>query len=273
MKKRNVKAFLDDLVHDSKIYRSIHETSFGKWSKQENRIEEALRALMLFKVRQQTPCVLSLVRAYRTGKIRKRHLEDSLIAIEKFHFLFTAITSQRSSGGISAMYASLARRISEATDSHEIVRIINDMKDKLRKRIPSVDEVQALFPEHIYTYNFTKERKLLKYILVCFDRHVNTSTTIDYEKMTIEHLIPQSSISATGYKDEIVGQIGNLIIVPDDINFKLKDKSFTEKKALLQAEGASIPLEISEAEEWNKEKIETRTRKLVNQAYTEVWRI
>ena len=102
---------------------------------------------MLFRVQQQTPCVLSLVREYKEGKIKKKHLEAALIAIEKFHFLFTAVTSQRSSGGISSMYASLGRRLFEAADTHAAVDVIRDLKNKLRPKIPSEIEVHALFPE------------------------------------------------------------------------------------------------------------------------------
>ena len=90
------KAFLDDLVADAKLYRAMHEVAYGRWTKQERRIQDALRALMLFRVRQQTPCVLSLYREYKAGKIKKRHFEEAIVAIEKFHFFFTAVTSQRS---------------------------------------------------------------------------------------------------------------------------------------------------------------------------------
>lgn len=81
--KQKSKGFLDSLYKDAGIYRSIHETNFGKWNNQEKKIEEALKALMLFRVRQQTPCVLSLVREYRSKRIKKKHIEKALVAIEK----------------------------------------------------------------------------------------------------------------------------------------------------------------------------------------------
>jgi hypothetical protein len=66
------------------------------------------------------------MRAYNQKKLKKTHLEDALVAIEKFHFLFTAITSQRSSGGISGMYARLARSVYEAQDMHSAVKVIGE---------------------------------------------------------------------------------------------------------------------------------------------------
>ena len=118
--KDNAKEFLDDLVSDSAIYRYIHEVEYRKWENHERRIKDSLSALQLFRVTQQVPCVLSLMRAYNQGKLKKNHLEDALVAIEKFHFLFTAITSQRSSGGISGMYARLGRSVFEAKDMQSV---------------------------------------------------------------------------------------------------------------------------------------------------------
>lgn len=173
--------FLSDLVSDSGLYRSIHEISFGKWSKNEKRIADSLQAFQLFRVQQQTPCVLSLVRAYKGGRIKKKHLEDALIAIEKFHFLFTAVTSQRSSGGISGMYASLARRLFEAGDVDGALTVIAELKQKLRDRIPSRDEVRAVFPEIVYTERTTKQRSLVRYILGALDYQKRSGTVVDYE--------------------------------------------------------------------------------------------
>lgn len=266
-------AFLDDLVSDAAIYRSIHETAFGKWNKQEQTIEQALNALMLFRVRQQTPCVLSLVRTYRAGLIRKKHLEEALVAIEKFHFFFTAITSQRSSGGISQMYASLGRRLSESDNRDEAVAIIRELRQKLIERVPSLDEFKALFFDLIYTENVTKERKLVKYTLVGLHRATPTAVSVDYDAMTIEHLVPQGLIGTDEYTDGVIGQCGNLILVPSNLNDKLADKSFVEKKTVLETAGYEIPEDIRQASEWGKEQIAAKTATLAEQAYNKVWRI
>jgi hypothetical protein len=106
--KDNAKQFLDDLVADSAIYRYIHEVDYRKWGNHERRIRDALTALQLFRVTQQVPCVLSLMRGYSQGKLKRNHLEDALVAIEKFHFLFTAVTSQRSSAGFPECTPDLA---------------------------------------------------------------------------------------------------------------------------------------------------------------------
>ncbi len=271
--KTEAKRFLDFLVSDSSIYRSIHEIGFGKWTKQEKGISDSLKALQLFRVQQQTPCVLSLVRAYKGKKFKKKHFENAIVAIEKFHFLFTAVTSQRSSGGISAMYAALARRIYESSDTNEAQKVIKELITKLRDRIPSLVEVKALFPEIVFTDNITKDKSLVKYILARFDKRLSSAITVDYDSMTIEHLASQSHIGTGGFTEDIVGQLGNLILVSEDLNNKLANKPFSEKKQILKAAGYVIPKEIKNASTWTAKQITERTEMMAGEAYDKLWRI
>jgi len=267
------KTFLDALVSECVLYRAIHEIPYGKWTKQERRTQQALEALMLFRVRQQTPCVLSLVREYKAGKIRKKHLEAALVAIEKFHFFFTAVTSSRSSGGISGMYAALGRRLWEAEDTHGAFEVIRDLKQKLRERVPSWEEVKAVFPQIIYTEKFTKQRALMKYALVGLAKAATTGVNVDYEAMTIEHLAPQTTIGRDGWTDATVGQVGNLILVTEGLNSKLKDKPFREKKRILQRHHFPLPQDLLDADAWTPGHVTARTTELARAAYRKVWKI
>ncbi len=271
--KKEAKEFLNALLADASLYRAIHEMSFWKWSKDERRIVAALDALQMFRVRQQVPCVLSLMRCFKEKKLKKAHFEDAVVAIEKFHFLFTAVTSQRSSGGISEMYASLGRRLFEASNTQAAVNVIREIKTKLRERIPVLNEVKALFPSIIFTDNLTKQKDLVKYVLAAFQGHSFKSVVIDFDAMTIEHLVPQRRVGTDGFSEEIVGQLGNLILVPSDLNTKLDDKSFKEKKKVLGAAGVIIPPEFANLNDITPADIQSRTANLANEAYAQVWKI
>jgi hypothetical protein len=154
--------FLTSLNSDAKLYRSMHDLAYTKWSKEEKPISDALRALGMFRVKQQIPWVLSLLRAYRSSTIKLRHLLNAIEAVEHFHFLFTAITSQRSSGGISFMYASSARRLFECTQQAKALGLLNELKEKLIGKVPSRDEFLATFPSLIYTDEASKEKSLVR---------------------------------------------------------------------------------------------------------------
>ena len=111
------------------------------------------------------------------------------------------------------MYAALGRRLFEAESTQGAVKIIQELRQKLRDRIPSVEEFKALFPLIIFTDNVTKQKKLVKYVLVGMARQGTSAAVLDYEQMTIEHLAPQSVIGQSGYDDAVIGQIGNLLLV------------------------------------------------------------
>ena len=271
--KAEAKGFLDSLVSDAQLYRGVHEVTFGKWTKQERGISDSLHALQVFHVSQQTPCVLSLVRAYKDQKkIKMSHLKDGLLAIEKFHFLGSAVTAQRSSGGVSAMYASLGRRLFEATNQAASLLIIKELKQKLRERIPSLEEVKALFPQIVFTDAITKQKRLVKYILSEFRKSQSPGISIDYDAMTIEHLVPQSEIGVGDFYETVVGQLGNLILVSEELNNQLANRTFVEKKKILQKKGL-LPAHLVQASTWTAKDINNRTTAMAEHAYKSIWRI
>src|SRR5699024_6043746 len=169
---KNAKKYLDALVRDAQFYRAIHEPAF-MWDKSERDVASSLAAIQLFRVAQPTPALLSLVRAYKDGKIKLAKIREALSAIEKFHFAFTAVTSSRSSGGISGMYSAFARKLFDAEDSNQAAREISDFIKKLRQRRPALDEFVVRFRDIGFTNSFTKQKSLVRYILRKFAERGN----------------------------------------------------------------------------------------------------
>lgn len=264
---------LNSLLFDADLYRSIYEPDYGNFTDQEVEIRDALEAMTIFRVRQQIPCVLSLLRSYKKKILSKAQLERALVDIEKFHFHFTAITSQRSSGGISGMYALLGRRVHGSKTPQEAANVIHDLREKLRERIPGEDEFLALFPNLIYTNKISKQRALVRYVLLEIAKFEKAQFAITPSKLTIEHLAPQSQIGREGLTDEVVGQVGNLILVPGELNGKLRDKSFKDKEKILIDNGYSLDAEIANASAWGEAEIRARTARVAKQAYQKVWKI
>ena len=281
VRKTNAQDFLNELENDARTYRRIHETAFGKWKGEEKTIREALDAFSLFRVKQQVPMVLSVMRDYRTGKLKKKEVERIITAIEKFHFIFTAVTSQRSSGGISQMYAASAKRLVSAPAKKERtagakedkIDVLNELHNKLRGKVPSYQEFEANFKDIYFTTSYTKQRNLVKYILCRIDAYHNSALVIDYKSMTVEHLIPQSAVGKNGLGEKLVGQLGNLILVPPKLNNKLGNKSFGDKKALLSKCNVFLDDTIKNATVWEPSKINERTEYLAKLAYNTIWKL
>lgn len=268
--KERAKEYLDSLVSDAKLYRSIHEPNY-EWTKNEIDASRSLAALQLFKVSQPTPAVLSLARAYKDGVIKFGKLRDALSAIEKFHFLFTAITSSRSSGGISAMYSSFARKLFECecsqTASDEIAALI----EKLRSRKPSIDEFKVAFRELSFTNSNSKQKNLVRYVLRGVSEYCSYKYPVDFDELTIEHLHPQSAMNE-GWDERSVGRIGNLMLLDQKVNGKLDTKPIVEKIKFLEQSGYTVPAELIGLKAWGPDEALVRTDIIAEMVYKNIWR-
>lgn len=273
VKVANAKDFLKMLTDDVVTYREVQETSFKKWGKQELSLKASLDALNLFRVKQPLPMVLSIMREYRDGGLKQKHVADILRAIESFHFMFTAVTSQRSSGGISFMYALHARNLLAAKSLTDKLKCLNELKGKLRARIPVSQEFEANFSQISFTNQVTKQKKLVQYILARFDAHHASGVPVDYERMTIEHIGPQNAGGRPSVTGTRIGMLGNLILVDGALNAKLANKDFAAKKRLLASSKAWVDPYLSNASTWNNVAVDTRTKELAKTAYKTIWKI
>ncbi|QUS36190.1 DUF262 domain-containing protein [Falsirhodobacter algicola] len=271
VKAKNAKDQLKGFVTDSEHYVAIFNPEQG-WGKSQKEIIASLRAMRIFKISQHTPGVLSLVRATKSGLISERTLKRALKAIEDFHFLFTAVTSSRSSGGISAMYSSFGRKLFEASDSNAAGVIINDLIDKLEERKPSLSEFLAGFEQLTFTSQNTKQSSLVRYILQKLAKHQKLTFSDDAADLTIEHIYPQTKIDGTWTAD-IVGSLGNLILLTQKDNGKLKDDDFEKKVVVLNAINSSVPEDVLNAPDWTIERVQSRTKELAETSYNEIWKI
>ena len=270
--KEKAGAFLDDLVKESEIYRYIHEPSYKKWKKEEYGIRDSLTAMNIFRIKQQLPLVLSVMRHYADQSLKTKHVREILKAIEDFHFAFTAIVSQRSSGGISFMYALTARELYTAKNLEAKVKVLLDFRNnKLMAKRPSYAEFEPNFKGLMYSSKMTKQKNLVRYILSKIYEKNTTGLTPDTSQMTIEHLAPENPPKKTGVSSEQVASIGNLILVNQTLNNELANKNFLEKVKILSNAHVWVDPVILAAKEWGAAEIDNRTALLAKDAFENVW--
>jgi hypothetical protein len=265
------RAYLNELKSDSELYRYIHEPDVRKWRIEILPVRGALFALSVFQVRMQMPFVLSVLRDFEAGALPLRDAIRALVAVENFHFAFTAVTSQRSSGGISQMYALHARGLKDAATAPCKRRVISELIKKLRAKRPAQDEFRAGFRTILYSEKFTKRKALVQYVLHKMTEHYARAYAIDTKGMTIEHLACQSGTSAAGLTDEKIAQVGNLLLVKPDLNVALGTKDVASKLRALRDAGAWLDDCLDAATSWDAAMIDKRTDRLADLAYEEVW--
>lgn len=271
--KTNARDTLENIKADARTYREILEPGFRHWTREEHGIRDALAALSVFQVTQPLPFVLAVLREYREGRLSKKPVRRALEAVERFHFLSSAVVGQRSSGGISAMYALHGKNLLAAADRVAKEREIELLVGKLRTRQPSFDEFKAAFREIYSSEVYTKQKRLVQYILSRLDGAHQTGVAVDYGAMTIEHLASQRPKGGPPLSDEHVARIGNLLLVTENLNTELANKSFAQKKAVLAKSKAWVDHDILAASDWREKEIDDRTDTLAELAYRRVWHL
>ena len=171
------------------------------------------------------------------------------------------------------MYAAAAQRLSRAGDQDSAYKAINDLREKLRDRVPTFEEFYVNFSQLIYTKSVTKDRKLVKYVLAMFQQHFSPAQHYDFENMSIEHLVPQAELANGQLDESIVGQFGNLILLDPKVNSSLGKKSFQEKRKLLVDANYAFESELLELQEFGEKEIKERTDRLSKIAYEVIWKI
>ena len=153
------------------------------------------------------------------------------------------------------------------------VSLLKQFRKKLADKRPSISEFSARFLELKYSTAFSKQKPLIKYILSNIYERNSPGLAIDPEKMTIEHLVPESPAKGPNLAVEQVASIGNLILVTQKINNKLANKGFSDKKAILKSCNVWVDDVITNAQTWGPAEIQQRATLLAVEAFDNVWPI
>lgn len=262
--------YLNDLVTDAKLYRASFEPASRKWLNEERSVADSIRALNIFRVVQPVPLVLSLLRAYDGERMSLSQLREILRDMENFHVQFTAITAQRTGGGTAKMYAATAEAISTANGKNACGVILKEFKNKMRARVPARDEFVANFRAVEYLSSSTKQKSLVQYLLRRFDAQLRNAP-IDYQQMTIEHIAPENPAgNALGGS---TASIGNLILLPQNLNVQVGNKPFAQKLPAFKSGGVALDTHLSSATSWDDKAILARTDYLAELGYDTVFRV
>lgn len=268
--KAKAKEYLDDLSNAAPIYLRAVAPKDQKWEKEERALAKSLEALSVFRVAQALPLVLAILRLYYGKYIKLPLAVKALTTIETFTFQFNAITQSRGGGGISSMYAKLARSAWDCDDAADFQKVLAEMKEKFSDRLPKLAEFQLAFSQLIYRNDLTRYKDLVRYTMEKLQRAQGWKTETDFDVLTVEHIINQAGGKRTEGSDDC-GAIGNLILVSEELNSKLGDKSPAEKMKILAAANLPLGEVLSGAESWSYKDITKRGNALAELGYKKVW--
>lgn len=264
---KQTRDYLEELKFDSKIYKVIKKPSQAIWKNEELELRNSLIALTeIFNIKQPIPLLLSLLRAYRLKLISLKQARLSFRVVENFHFQHSAIASNRSSGGLSFLYAKTARDLYEAKSSDKAQQVLTTMARKLSLKGITFVEFNEAFKGLNYSKNST-EKKLISYVLKKF--HVCVcGEGLNAEDITVEHIKPQSD------KNDYTDSIGNLLVTSQKTNNKLGNKDFLKKRQVIDKQpDTCMDIIIDKSTKWEKPEIEERSNYMSKVGFEKIWKV
>lgn len=261
---------LGTIIKTADYYKLMTYPESAEWGKQELKIKNAFENLNLFKVKQQSSMTLALIRAWKENKITLKMFKSSLEKIEYFHFVFNSITSQRSSGVIATTYSEHAIKLTNSTSHDEVQSILNSLFKALKSKLPSFDEFYVNFTELNYLSNKTRSKGVIKYILSKQLGDAISCLNINHHLLTIEHYIPESAIKS-GISGDIIGGIGNLLLIDEATNNNILKNSAIETKHKILKD-SNYPLEQTYilSPLWGEQEVKQRTEMIARQLYDSI---
>jgi len=256
----NAQQLLKTLGEVSSIYCRVIDPVSAKWEKEECDVKNSLLALKLFKVKQQSSMLIALLRMYYSNKLSLRVLKTCLKKIEYFHFVFNAITSQRSSGSIATIYSSHSIRLSSAVGNDEIQAILSSLFSSLKHKLPQFEEFEVKFLELSYLSGKTKAKGIVRYSLSRQLGMLVNGFNVNHEALSIEHLISEADIKH-GSNESIVGNIGNLLLIDAKTNSEeLKNSNPIEKLKILQRINYPLKKSFIDSSDWSGANVTKRAK-------------
>ncbi len=171
------------------------------------------------------------------------------------------------------MYALGARELTPGNQKDKNGQVIKAFKQKLRDRIPSYEEFEAGMLDIRISNENTMQRQLVRYLLRRVDEHLRTGVRPDYEQMTVEHLASQNPSGAAEASEDVIGMLGNLLLVPQELNEGLKNLPVKEKLKKLRAADCPLDSGLKRATNWTDEAIRSRTRAIAKLLYEKILKV
>ena len=202
----NASVLLSELLVASKIYRKMTKPRIDDWKKDRNfHIYHYIKNINgLFNLKVHFPFFLALFEEFEKGNIKLKLLNETLLLMENFHFVFTHIVSPRASG-LDNKYSKFAIRLRNEKNKKGV---INDLRIELIEKMPKKEE----YVEKFKNLNFEENKDTIKFILLRLEKNDSPSLTLSFELDSIEHLEPKSS------NCRCRNDIGNLFLLEEKYN-------------------------------------------------------
>lgn len=266
-------SYIDEMVDISDTYMGIVDASIDEYSgKQTKKINSRLRNLNDIESSHSRTLILRSIEEF----------DDSTKTLEVLRLLESFMTRWRVADLTTG--ATLDRIFSNlCSDAFQEPDPIDEIRTKLKEEAPTDEEFKAKFANSGF-----KNNSMTRYILDTIEREHYSSAggkTYDRASVDIEHIAPQSALSAekykpwrsvldlteAEYKNQYRNRIGNLTLLEESLNEKASANPFEQKKDQYRLSDFEMTEHLRQNyQEWNTDSIEDRSKELAEVA-VDIW--
>lgn len=275
----------------SPSYQALEEILIDRYElsvfSSKHRLDQILRnfkAYRLFGVTQCYPLLMSLFYSFINDSERDekslKMLQKTLNNLEKFLFINHGVVGNPGNA-VEQEFAKLAAKIYKEGTFEEDCKLLDKFtKEELEERV----QFEISFTSISY------DSKYLSTIYYIFDRFTNykqkgeqvveifdTDTRVMRGGFNIEHLAPQANRDGTN--DDVIDNIGNLLVISRHTNSSLGSLGFKEKMEILKKKQNRLNIvdefikDYGNQEEWAEDDVQNRATKMAGLAFDEVWKL
>lgn len=199
-----------------------------------------------------------------------------VFSLEKFMVRYKGICNNNIQN-LSDLFMKEAKLIRDNANQYRIGSLLGKLENLL---IQEADDEKFKQNLKYLKYKPKSPNKNLKYILTILSEHyswyasgastrpnLSDSPVLPHDGSTIEHIYPQNPETADeAFADVDIHSIGNLTILTNAENERVKNKLFTEKKDIIVESTYSLNQYFSDKTQWNPEAVKDWEEYICNMA-------
>ena len=218
----SAKAFLLELQKAADNYRLIGAPIEQDWKVQkEKAVYRSFVLLNQYKVTQIRPFLMALLECRERKIVDQTVFINSVVNLERFHFLFSTLCQDRASG-LEGKYTRAAKNLHAAgADKAKVKKAIADLMKYLESRRPNATRIG----EALGRLSYTTSKKTIQTVFSKVESGFLQTNELVVADFSLEHIADQADLQSWG------DGIGNLLPLSEKLNNEIKaGSSFTTKK-------------------------------------------
>ncbi|WP_018099620.1 DUF262 domain-containing protein [Sinorhizobium meliloti] len=275
--KVEAQAVLEEVERIDKEFATLQTLCDGEWpfedhSQVKSWDRERLRMLVThLKHTNAMPLLLSLI------KLEPQKFAEAVSTLERFVFRFKTIGNAHIAP-MTDLYLRHAKKI-RGNPNHAINDLRKDLKELIDRAVPD-----SVFETNLSEVRYSKRsgNGHIRYLLITLEDYAqwyaggasgvprckDKTRVFDFSNTTLEHVYPRSAKDdeKEASLEKVKDTLGNLTIFGPSDNDAAANKTFAEKRSVLQSSNLKLNRDIGANSDWTSDKVQQRAQSLVSMA-------